>query len=313
MNESARHRLSLVLLAVALLLIVSAWYYAFLAAPTERTMGTIQRIFYLHLPAAFLSFLAFFVVFVGSVAYLTTRRIGWDWAAASAAEGGGGFCAAVLITGPPWAKPVRGLWGARAAGGGRSLLRRRAHHRAALGQARLGHLVDLGRAADHHAHPLHDLRRLPDAAALRHRRGAARAAGGGGGDPRLRGRAHRLHGEPLVAHPAPRAGHRRRRRLGARPADVVGRAVGVRRPVDFCELAVLPTLPDGGDARRADPARPPPTPLGENMEIGLKHLFYAFAIVWALLLGYVFSLARRQKQLADELENLKKSSARRSD
>ena len=49
------------------------------------------------------------------------------------------------------------------------------------------------------------------------------------------------------------------------------------------------------------------------MEIGLKHLFYAFAIVWSLLLGYVFSLARRQKQLADELENLKKSSARRSD
>ena len=110
MNESARHRLSLVLLAVALLLIVSAWYYAFLAAPTERTMGTIQRIFYLHLPAAFLSFLAFFVVFVGSVAYLTTRRIGWDWAAASAAEGGVVFCAAVLISGPLWAKPVWGIW-----------------------------------------------------------------------------------------------------------------------------------------------------------------------------------------------------------
>src|SRR3989344_8158617 len=108
MNESARHRLSL-------LLIVSAWYYAFLAAPTERTMGTIQRIFYLRLPAAFLSFLAFFVVFVGSVAYLATRRIGWDWAAASAAEVGVVFCAAVLISGPLWAKPVWGLRGARGA------------------------------------------------------------------------------------------------------------------------------------------------------------------------------------------------------
>jgi len=48
------------------------------------------------------------------------------------------------------------------------------------------------------------------------------------------------------------------------------------------------------------------------MEIGLKHLFYAFAIVWALLLGYVFSLARRQKQLGDELETLKKALGRRS-
>src|SRR3989304_8914139 len=112
MNESARHRLSLVLLVVALLLIVSAWYYAFQVAPTERTMGTIQRIFSLHLPAAFLSCLAFFVVFVGSVAYLATRRIGWDWAAASAAEVGGVFCAAVLISGPLWGKAAWGIWGA---------------------------------------------------------------------------------------------------------------------------------------------------------------------------------------------------------
>jgi len=109
-SDSARHRLSQVLFVVALLLVVSAWYYAFLAAPTERTMGTIQRIFYLHLPSAFISFLAFFVVFVASVGYLITRRLTWDWAAVSAAEIGTIFCAAVLITGPLWAKPVWGIW-----------------------------------------------------------------------------------------------------------------------------------------------------------------------------------------------------------
>lgn len=52
---------------------------------------------------------------------------------------------------------------------------------------------------------------------------------------------------------------------------------------------------------------------GTGMEIGLKHLFYAFGFVWILLFGYVFSLARRQKHLADELEALKKNLERRSD
>lgn len=110
MNESSYHRLSLFLFGLTLLLLVSAWYYVFLVAPTERTMGTIQRIFYIHLPSAFISFLAFFVVFVASVAYLKTRRLRWDWVAASAAEVGVIFCAAVLISGPLWAKPVWGIW-----------------------------------------------------------------------------------------------------------------------------------------------------------------------------------------------------------
>lgn len=48
------------------------------------------------------------------------------------------------------------------------------------------------------------------------------------------------------------------------------------------------------------------------MEIGMKHLFLAFALVWALHLGYLLSLATRQKQLREELrafeESLKRSS-----
>lgn len=48
------------------------------------------------------------------------------------------------------------------------------------------------------------------------------------------------------------------------------------------------------------------------MDVGLKHLFYAFAVVWALLLGYVLNLASRQKRLADELRSLKETLARRS-
>lgn len=48
------------------------------------------------------------------------------------------------------------------------------------------------------------------------------------------------------------------------------------------------------------------------MDIGLKHLFYAFALVWALHLGYLLNLAMRQKRLAEELRALKESLARRA-
>ncbi|MFQ5817688.1 MAG: cytochrome c biogenesis protein CcsA [Terriglobia bacterium] len=110
MSETSYHRLSLALWVVALVLVVWAWYVVFLHVPEERTMGDIQRIFYLHLSSAFVSFLSFFVVFIASIAYLATRRVVWDWVAVSAAEMGIIFVAAVLISGPIWAKPVWGTW-----------------------------------------------------------------------------------------------------------------------------------------------------------------------------------------------------------
>ncbi|MFQ5664431.1 MAG: cytochrome c biogenesis protein [Terriglobia bacterium] len=110
MSDSSYHRLSLIFLAATLLLLLTAWYQVFLVVPTERTMGVIQRIFYLHMPSAIVAFNAFFVVFVASIAYLRTRRMAWDRVAVSAAEVGTVFCAAVLISGPLWAKPVWGIW-----------------------------------------------------------------------------------------------------------------------------------------------------------------------------------------------------------
>ncbi|MFQ5817687.1 MAG: CcmD family protein [Terriglobia bacterium] len=46
------------------------------------------------------------------------------------------------------------------------------------------------------------------------------------------------------------------------------------------------------------------------MDIGLKHLFYAFAFVWVLHLGYLLSLASRQKRLREELRALQKTLSR---
>jgi len=95
--------------AVAALLFV-AGYAALFVAPTERTMGVVQRIFYFHVPSAWTAFVAFFIVFIANIAYLTRRRQQWDWLAVSAAEVGLAFCTVVLVTGPLWAKPVWGIW-----------------------------------------------------------------------------------------------------------------------------------------------------------------------------------------------------------
>ncbi len=69
-----------------------------------------QRIFYFHVPSAWLGFLAFFVVFCASVAYLATRDRKYELISVASAEIGVLFISLVLITGPIWAKPVWGIW-----------------------------------------------------------------------------------------------------------------------------------------------------------------------------------------------------------
>ncbi len=106
-------RVSLFLGSTSLAILLGGFYYCFLVAPVEASMAMVepvQRIFYIHLPSAFTSFLAFFVVFLASLGYLFTRKLQWDWLAAAAAEVGVVFCTIVLITGPLWAKPVWGIW-----------------------------------------------------------------------------------------------------------------------------------------------------------------------------------------------------------
>ena len=99
-----------VLGVAALLSLLVGLYAAFVYAPTEATMGDVQRIFYFHVASAGAAFLAFFVVFVASLGYLAKRRRGWDNLGAASAEIGVVFCIIVLITGPLWAKPAWGTW-----------------------------------------------------------------------------------------------------------------------------------------------------------------------------------------------------------
>jgi len=94
------------LIVITYLLILTGLYLAFLYAPTEKTMGDVQRIFYFHVPSAWVSFIAFFVVCIASIIFLKTGKEQWDRLAACSAEIGVLFIIIVLITGPLWAKPV---------------------------------------------------------------------------------------------------------------------------------------------------------------------------------------------------------------
>lgn len=96
--------------AVVVFLVGTAAYASFYIAPTERTMGQIQRIFYFHAASAWAGMTAFLVCFVANLLYVWSRRQKWDSLAVSAAEVGLAFITVVLITGPIWAKPVWGIW-----------------------------------------------------------------------------------------------------------------------------------------------------------------------------------------------------------
>jgi heme exporter protein C len=93
-----------------IVLVALAFYMALFHAPTERTMGDVQRIFYFHVPSAMMAFLGFMIVLVASIGYLATGASRWDGLAQAAAEVGLLFCTITLLTGPVWARSAWGVW-----------------------------------------------------------------------------------------------------------------------------------------------------------------------------------------------------------
>ena len=106
--QSSRHRSGLLLGLVALLAaVVSA---TALLAPTEATMGHVQRIVYIHVPVAWLGLLGLLLMAGTGVAYLLTRNLSWDHWSQAAAELGWLCCGLTLATGSLWAHAAWGTW-----------------------------------------------------------------------------------------------------------------------------------------------------------------------------------------------------------
>ncbi|MGH7390623.1 MAG: cytochrome c biogenesis protein CcsA [Candidatus Rokuibacteriota bacterium] len=83
---------------------------AFGVAPREATQGNVQRIMYVHVPAVWVAYLAFLVVFGASLGYLWTRSRRADRLAAAATEVGVVFLGINIATGSIWGKPTWGTW-----------------------------------------------------------------------------------------------------------------------------------------------------------------------------------------------------------
>jgi heme exporter protein C len=103
-------RRGLRLSAVGLLALLGVYLVALGYTPIEARQGLAQKIFYLHVPAAWGALLAFSLVGIASVLYLWLKDLRLDRFAAASAEVGVAFSVVMLTTGPIWAKPIWGTW-----------------------------------------------------------------------------------------------------------------------------------------------------------------------------------------------------------
>jgi len=87
-----------------------AHWLVFIYAPMEGTMRAVQRIFYFHLPSAWLCYIGFIMCAGSSLLYLLKQKSKHDAFALACAEVGLAFGVIVLTTGPLWARAAWGVW-----------------------------------------------------------------------------------------------------------------------------------------------------------------------------------------------------------
>ena len=103
----ARTYTPLAVLAMALFAVAP---FAVASAPSEQTMGLIQRVFYYHVPSAMMLFLSAFICGIASAVFLFKRSEAADRLAVAAGELAVVFGLIVLVTGPMWARKAWGVW-----------------------------------------------------------------------------------------------------------------------------------------------------------------------------------------------------------
>ncbi|HXV90933.1 MAG TPA: cytochrome c biogenesis protein CcsA [Gemmatimonadales bacterium] len=94
----------------ALVLLAGVYVRALAFTPIERSQGLAQKIFYVHVPAAWATMLAMGLVGIASILFLLVKDDRFDRFAESSAEVGTAFSLVMLTTGPMWGKPIWGTW-----------------------------------------------------------------------------------------------------------------------------------------------------------------------------------------------------------
>ena len=101
---------SIILLALTFISMMVSIGLIFLYVPTDAIEGIPQRIFYFHVPVAWIGMLAFGVLAFAGVMYLWKKDERWDWVARAAAEIGAVFITLALVTGSIWGRTTWGTW-----------------------------------------------------------------------------------------------------------------------------------------------------------------------------------------------------------
>lgn len=95
---------------LSLVVVLVALYMAFVYTPPDSFQGDVMRVFYFHVAAAWNAYLAFFVVFLSSIAFLVSKKEFYDQLAVSSAEIGVLFTSITLVMGSTWSRAIWGAW-----------------------------------------------------------------------------------------------------------------------------------------------------------------------------------------------------------
>lgn len=90
--------------------VLAMLYMALIYAPTERTQGQAQRIFYVHIGSAVITYVAYIVTAIASIGFLWKRSEWLDQLARSSAEVGLLINTILLVSGSIWGKAIWGTW-----------------------------------------------------------------------------------------------------------------------------------------------------------------------------------------------------------
>jgi heme exporter protein C len=107
-SDLSLNNLSLHCAAAGLLILATVSIFCF--AATEKTMGDVQRIVYIHVPVAWFGMIALLGTAISAAFYLRSRDIRWDHWSQAFAEIGWLCCTLTILVGSLWARAAWNAW-----------------------------------------------------------------------------------------------------------------------------------------------------------------------------------------------------------
>lgn len=105
-NKKIRYGLT----GITTILVLVALYMAVIWSPGAKGEPVTYRIIYFHVPSAIMSYIGFFITFVGGILYLWKGDLRFDRWSKVGADLGVHFCMLMIATGMIWGKQRWGAW-----------------------------------------------------------------------------------------------------------------------------------------------------------------------------------------------------------